>query len=134
MIGAISIALSGLTAAAKRADAAASNIANVQSTGAIGGGGPAPYTPVDVKQTAQSPGQGGGVRAEYAPRNPGFVPAYDPSSPFADANGIIGVPNVDLATEAVNLKIAELAYKASAKTLSVSEDMANALFKALDRK
>ena len=48
-------------------------------------------------------------------KNKPFVPAFDPGSPFADENGMIGVPNVNLAEEAVNLTIAEVNFKASAR-------------------
>ena len=131
MTNAIGIALSGLQAAAKRVNAVASNIANLQTVGSLTPGGQAPYTPLEVQQTAQA---NGGVASDYAPRNPAFVPAYDADSPFADENGVIGVPNVDLATEAVNLNLAELTYKANLKTIEAARDLDKELLSIFDRK
>jgi len=135
MINAIQIALSGLQAAGKRAEASASNIANMTTSGSLEPGGPAPYSALTTTQTAVTDKNGNslGVRAENAPSNRPFVPAYSPDSPFANSEGMIGVPNVDLAEEIVNLKLAETAYKASAKTITASSDMQDELLRVLDR-
>jgi flagellar basal-body rod protein FlgC len=131
MIDAISSALSGLTAASRRVDAAASNIANVNTAGSFDPGGQAPYKPVDALQTSQS---GGGVRAEFVDRDPASFAAYNPSSPLASGEGLVAVPNVDLATEIVNMKEAEIAYKANLKALQTAADLTDELLKAVDRK
>lgn len=131
MINAITTALSGLVASAKRVEASASNIANVQTSGSLEEGGKAPYSALTTVQSAQ---QGGGVRADIVQKDPAFVPAYSPDSPFADGEGYIGVPNVDLAEEAVNLKVAELTYKANLKTIETAADLQKDLLDAVDRK
>lgn len=136
MINVINTALSGLAAAAKRVEATASNIANVSSAGALDpANGRAPYTALTTTQTSVSGanGTGLGVRSEFAPLTPGFVPAFDPGSPFADENGLIGVPNVNLAQEAVNLKLAEVTYKAHASVLRTADELSEELLRALDR-
>ncbi len=130
MINAIQTALSGLTAASKQANASASNIANQQTAGSLEEGGQAPYTPRDVARTADA---NGGAAATTVSRNPPFVPAYDADSPFADENGIIGLPNVDLATEIVNLNLSEIAYKANLKALQAASDLSNELFRIIDK-
>ena len=136
MINAIHIALSGLQAAGKRAEASASNIANMTTSGSLEPGGKAPYGALTTVQTAVNDpsGNGAGITAENVPSNRPFVPAYSPGSPFANSDGLIGVPNVDLAEEIVNLKLAETAYKASAKTIRANADMQDDLLRALDRK
>lgn len=136
MTNAIQIALSGLSAAVKKVNASASNIANLQSVGSLEPGGQAPYTPIGTAQSAvtDQSGNGLGVRSDYVPKNQPFVPAYSPDSPFADANGIIGVPNVDLAEEAVNLNLAEITYKANIAVLKTAEELSDELFKAFDKK
>lgn len=108
MIGAISNALSGLMAASKRAEASASNIANLSTPD---------YTPVTTVQTA---GQNGGVLAENRPRLDGTTQTY--------------VSGVDLAEEAVNLKIAEIAYKANIATIRAAEDMTDELLSTFDER
>jgi flagellar basal-body rod protein FlgC len=133
MIGAISTALSGLMAASKRADASASNIANMHSAGSLDkDSAKQPYSAVTTVQTSH--GDTGGVSATNIPKQPGYVPAYAPGSPHADAKGMIGAPNVDLAEEAVNLKLAEISYKASIKALQVAQDMAKETTRIFDKK
>jgi flagellar basal-body rod protein FlgC len=129
MFGAIGTALSGLRAAATKVAASADNIANMDTTGALTGN-PAPYAPVQTEQQALT---NGGVSATNVAR-PGFVPAYDPQSPFANTDGLVGVPKVDLANEIVNLDIAKTAYKANAKVMQAASDMQNDLLKIFDRK
>ena len=130
----ISIALSGLQAATKKVNATASNIANLQTVGSLEEGEQAPYTPIGTQQTAvtDASGNGLGVRTDYVAKNQPFVPAFDPDSPFANEDGIIGVPNIDLAEEAVNLNLAEITFKANVETLRTAEELADELFKIFD--
>lgn len=136
MIGTINIALSGLGAATKQLNASASNIANLQTVGSLAEGGQEPYTPVDsINSTVtDTNGNGQGVTSAYAPRNPAFVPAYDPNSPFADENGIIGLPNVDLAEEAVNINLAEIQFKANLEIIQTASELSEELFRIVDDK
>ena len=130
MIGAISTAISGLFAASKRAEASAENIANALTSGALDEKeGPAPYS---AQTTIQQTGETGGVRAENIPKDPGYVAAYSPDSPFANEDGLIAVPNTDLAEDAVNLKIAEKAYKANLATIKTANEMNDELLRVLD--
>jgi flagellar basal-body rod protein FlgC len=123
------IALSGMKAALQRLDAAASNIANVRSYGplpsAAATGYPPPYTPVDVVQMSVA---GGGVvsRVINSPRGP--VAYYDPSAPYADASGMVGAPDIDLAGEMVNLITAELDFAANLMVLRAESEMMASLF------
>lgn len=134
MVNAISIALSGLNAASKKLQASASNIANLQTVGSLQEGGQAPYTPQTTVQEAQTDSEenGQGVSSEIIPRNNPFVPAFDPDSPFADEEGIIGVPNINLAEEIVNFKLAELNFKANIKTLETAEELSDELLRIVD--
>ncbi len=136
MINAISTAISGLAASMKRLGASASNIANFATTGSLEEGGKPPYSPKTVQQVtvADRNGNSLGVHTVTYTKDPAFVPAFDPDSPFADSEGNIGVPNVSLAEEAVNLKIAELAYKANLMVIRTEEEMQEALMKSFDRK
>lgn len=132
MIGAISTALTGLFAASKKVEASAANIANMGSAGSLAPNSPnRPYEALTTVQTAM---QGGGVSAANIPRKPGFVNAYAPDSPFANADGLVGAPNVDLAEEAINLKIAELSYKANINVLKTANEMSEELSRLFDEK
>ncbi|MCB1532897.1 MAG: flagellar biosynthesis protein FlgC [Alphaproteobacteria bacterium] len=133
MLGTINIALSGLEAASKRVNASASNIANLQTVGSVEADGKAPYDPLTTKQTALNiDGNGAGVRSEIVSAGRPFVPSYSPDSPFANAEGLIGVPNINLAEEAVNLLIAETTYKANIATLKTAEELSDELLSIVD--
>ncbi len=126
------IALTGLNSASMRLNASAANIANFMTSGSLEPGGQSPYIPRDAVAKAQ--GETGGVQTEIINRDPAFTPAYDPNSPFANDQGYIGVPNVDLATEIVNMKLAEISYKANLKTIQTSRDMFGELLRSFDKK
>jgi len=131
MINTIQIALSGLHANSKKVEASAANIANMTSSGRLSGEGQQPYSAVTTVQEAT---ESGGVKTTIVAKNPPFTPAYDPGSPLADENGTVGVPNVDLAEEAVNMSVAKAAYKANIATLKTADEMQQELLRALDRK
>ena len=62
------------------------------------------------------------------PLSPAHVAAYEPDNPDADANGLVGQPNVDLAQNFVELMLAEHAYKANAVTLRTIDELSKALY------
>lgn len=131
MTNAIGIALTGLNSASLKLNASASNIANLNTVGSLTDENNAPYTPI----TTQSKSLGsvtGGVQTDIIPQNPAFVPAYDADSPFADENGLIGVPNINLAEEIVNIKLAEISYKANLKTIDVAGELFDELLDSFD--
>lgn len=120
------ISLSGLNAARLRIDVSASNVANADSTGALpdpktgNAGSPAPYQPLQV---SQQPVISGGTIAGVMPRTPSFTAQFSPDSPYANADGLVGAPNVDLATEGINQITALNAYKANLRVLRVADDL-----------
>lgn len=127
MIAASTIATTGLAAASLRLEAAAANVANVRTTGALPDGpdgARAPYAPVDVVQRDVT---GGGVDARLTPRFPAYTPMADPGSPDANADGLVAAPNVDLATEMVDLLTARLTFEANPAVLGSSRDAVRAL-------
>ena len=128
MINAIGIALTGLNSASLRLNASASNIANLSTVGSLTDPDSAPYTPVTTQSTAL--GEIGGVKTQIVPKDPAFVPAFDPDSPFADENGVIGVPNISLEEEIVNLKLAEITYKANLKTIDAAGNLLDELLES----
>ena len=119
-------------AASKKAQVSSNNIANASTTGSLDPSkGPKPY---EAQQTVTTSVAGGGVSAASVSRQPGFVPSYEPDSPFADESSMVGAPNVNLEEEMINLKVAEQAYKANAQTIRVAKDMSEELLNALDKK
>ncbi len=132
MIKVINTALTGLSAASKSVEAGANNIANITSSGSLDPESEnQPYnTQIVTRQTNKT----GGVTANITTKSPAFVPAYSPDSPFADENGNIGVPNTDLAEEAIKIKLAELSYKANLSVIKTASELQEELLKTVDEK
>lgn len=115
-------AVSGLSAASLRLSTAANNIANSGDTAALQPkpGQDQPFQPEQVVQQAVPTG---GTTAAQTPVTPASNPFPDPGSPFADANGVVAVPNVDTAQELVNTAIAQFSYGANLKVLETAQHM-----------
>jgi flagellar basal-body rod protein FlgC len=136
----LSIATSGLSAASLRLDVAANNIANALTTGplpATSGSGapaggsssnnsnlPAVYVPLQVNQAAQS---SGGTVATVSAVSPGFTAQSDPGAWFANQDGLVAAPNVDLASQFVQLLTAKYAFAANAKVVQSYADTTRSL-------
>ncbi len=138
MADAITIALSGLRAQTQRLGATASNIANATTSGAVPGsdapaGSPALYRPLRVDQTAifTADGQGAGVRAEVSADEDGITRVYDPDSSFADSEGFVAVPQIELTEEITNLLVAKTAYKANLSVIKTEKELQDQLLDTL---
>jgi flagellar basal-body rod protein FlgC len=141
----LSVATSGLSAASLRVSVAASNIANVLTTGplpATGGSGtsggagnssnksnfPAAFVPLRVNQVDQTSGASpGGTVATVSAVSPSFVAQSDPTAPFANQDGLVAAPNVDLANEFVQLLIAKESFAANAKVIQAFNNTTKSL-------
>src|SRR4051812_42158893 len=121
-----SMAVSGLKAAMTRLGAAASNLANADSAG------PIPVTPptqpvpqglgnvyqaVTVSQSAR----GAGVLAEVTPTLPSYSVVYAPDAPYANAQGLVAVPNVDPGAELVSVIQARAEFLANLAMLRTED-------------
>jgi flagellar basal-body rod protein FlgC len=135
----LSIAISGLSAASLRVNVAASNIANLSTTGplpassgsGLGGIGPtfpAAYVPLQVNQVGQSSGSTlGGAAATVSAVSPSSTAQFDPGAPFANQDGLVAAPNVDLASEIAQLTIAKYSFIASAKVIQAYSETMDSL-------
>lgn len=131
MSGVTSIAASGIRAASLWLEAAASNIANMNDAGPVAdpaqvlaAGAGQVYQPVSV---AQQPQPGGGVAASLQPVQPPSTLAYDPNAPFANMQGMVAVPNVDLATQLVDMTQAAHSLRANVAVFKVASQMSKTL-------
>jgi flagellar basal-body rod protein FlgC len=127
----LSIATSGLVAAARRLEVSARNVANALSSGpspdadaAIKESYPAAYNALRVDQVEAA---GGGTLAIVRQDSPGTVPTFDPNAPYADANGMVSAPNVDLANEAVQQLMAREAFAMNAMVVRTYAQMMKSL-------
>ena len=126
MIPAFNNAVGGLRAASVRVAIAADNIANIGTTRAIGDATYNGFAPTRAVQTSGA----GGPRVTAKPVSPAFLNEYNPSNPDANSEGLVGRANVDLVANIVELKQAEIAYKANAQVLRTAAEMSGHLLDA----
>jgi flagellar basal-body rod protein FlgC len=127
----LSIAASGLAAASRRLEVSASNIANMSDTGPLPGANvpnaasfPPAYAPQRVDQVEVA---GGGTATTVTTLSPSYVTSYDPGAPYADKNGLVAAPNVDLGNEIVQQITARYAFALNARVIQVEAEMMKAL-------
>lgn len=125
-LGGFGVSASGLRAERMRMEVAASNIANAETTRGPEG---TPYRRrlvVFSEQLDQTLGAGGagrrdlpgGVQIASIEQDPSpFRTVHDPGHPDANADGIVELPNVDIAMEMVDLASAARAYEANLTAL-----------------
>jgi flagellar basal-body rod protein FlgC len=127
---ALGIAASGMAAEYDRLTAVASNIANASSVGAIPGSA---YRAREVVFEAVPAGDYGGpasvgmsgVRVAAVVESAEPLPsAYNPGSPFADANGYVTTSNVKPVEEMVNMISAQQDYQANLEAFNVAKSLA----------
>ncbi len=121
---------SALTAQRLRMEVIATNLANAETTGPGG-----PYRrklPVFAEQVRNLPGvsrgfKGEGVKVVAVVEDPSpFRKVYDPSNPFADAQGFVEKPNVNPVTEMIDLMAATRAYEANVSVLNDAKRLVEA--------
>jgi flagellar basal-body rod protein FlgC len=125
----LSIASSGLAAASLRLQVSANNVANISSTGPLpdapnAAGFPPAYAAERINQVDVA---GGGTSATVSTVQPGTVSQYDPGAPFANKDGLVAAPNVDLATEAVQQITARIEFAANVKVIETESEMMKTL-------
>ncbi|MHB1313915.1 MAG: flagellar basal body rod protein FlgC [Christensenellales bacterium] len=134
------ISASGLTAQRLRMDVISQNIANIDTTRTEAGG---PYRRrvavfaskegnafASYLSAARAASVGRGVYiARIAEDMSDFKMEYDPTHPDANADGYVSLPNVDEATEMVDMMSATRSYEANVTAFNA---MKNIAMKALE--
>ena len=133
MTDAMTISASGMRAAIATLSSVAENLANANSDG------PVPNTPPTqaVAQTAgsvyqptvsvQSAAPGGGVITSLQPSLPAYNLAYDPQAPYANMQGMVATPNVDMPTQILDQIEAANSFRANVAVYKA----ASGLYKSL---
>lgn len=126
MVSAINTSLSGLTAASKRIEVAANNIANQNSTKTREGDQVVdkPYTPQRVDLVSLS---NAGVQAKVNDVTPATTQVPDVNS----QSGLTDVPNIDQAQQLIDLNVASYDYKANIKAIQVQDKVQQSLLDIL---
>ncbi|MBA4393393.1 MAG: flagellar basal body rod protein FlgC [Desulfobacca sp.] len=120
------VSASALDAQKGRMNTIASNMANVHSTQTEAGG---PYIKKDVIFSPMPIGSDNataleGVRlVQVVDSQDPIKNLYDPGHPDADKNGFVGMPNINIMEEMVNMMMASRAYEANVTTFNMSKSM-----------
>jgi flagellar basal-body rod protein FlgC len=147
-MSAITTATSGLYAATQQLDVAASNLANSQTTGVLASGvsgtqassstpstlsspattgpstaPPLAYQPLQLVQYSNADIAGGGVSTTVQPTSPAFYAAYAPSAAYANANGQVAAPDIDLPSQIANQASALIQFQANLKVIQASDQL-----------
>jgi flagellar basal-body rod protein FlgC len=129
---AAAISASGMLVQKARVEAAALNLANINTTQAAGVAGFQPVTAViHARPTAFAQALAGGS-AQLATAHAELVPladqgprmAYEPGHPHADANGMVAYPPVEHAKEMLTVTAALRSYEANLAVLQVTKSLA----------
>ena len=124
MTSIVGSALAGITAATKRIDVSAQNIANADSVGTPGAKDKnESYKAVEPIQTSNS---SGAPEVKVREKIPSTVPVYAPNNSLANEEGFVESPNVDLASELVNQSLAMHSYKANMKMFEIWNELQKA--------
>lgn len=120
------IAGSAMTAQSMRLNVTASNMANADSvTGSDG----QPYRARQVVFQAKplnasmAAGSNGVVVARVVDDPSPFKQVYDPKNPFADAQGYVNRPNVNVVEEMTNMISASRSYQANVEMMNTAKTM-----------
>lgn len=123
MFDILSISGSALTAQSARLNAVASNLANADSM--VGADGK-PYRAKQVvfQATPMGPAGGNGVRVTGVVESAAPLrQVYDPSSPAANEQGYVSMPNVNVVEEMVNMISASRSYQTNAEVMSATKSL-----------
>lgn len=133
-LNSLNIAGSGLTAQRLRLDVVSQNLANVNTTN---GAGVDPYRrkTVTFGEKTQTTFQGyldqldkqpGGVEVTKIGEDPtDFKLSFDPTSPDADEDGYVRLPNVDTVTEMTDLLESSKSYQANVTSFNALKNIAS---------
>lgn len=122
LLNIFSIAGSALTAQSARLNTIASNLANADS---VAGADGRPYRArqVEFKATAVE-GGGTGVRVTRVVESQAPLRMrYDPSSPAANEQGYVAMPNVNVVDEMVNMISASRSYQNNAEVMNAAKSL-----------
>ena len=116
-----------MAAASQRLQVSAENVANASSDGPTSSASPAvqaQYAPAyAAQQVDQFATADGGTGTVVTDVQPATVTAYDPTAPFADANGDVASPNVDTASQAIQQATASYDFAMNALVMRVYSQM-----------
>ena len=133
MYGALDISTSGLVAQRTRLDIISANLAN-KDTLLNADGEYEPFRRRYLELAAGDPatGEGRGVHIASIEIDDGPLRLkYDPDSPYADADGYVGHPNINSVVEIMNAMEATRSYEANITAIEATKSMFSAALQIL---
>jgi flagellar basal-body rod protein FlgC len=118
LFGAMNTAASGLTLFRTWLDATADNLANLRSAAKPG---ETQFESRLVLAEANENGDGAHVAAIVS-RDETPHPEFDPTHPYADENGMVRYPGVDVGVEMTNMVAAQRGYQANIAALTAAKE------------
>ena len=118
LFGAMNTAGSGMSLFRTWLDATADNLSNLRS--AARPGQPA-FRSKLVLAAANEEGDGAHV-VDIVSRDETAQPEFDPTHPYADANGMVRYPGVDMGVEMTNMVAAQRGYQANISALTAAKE------------
>lgn len=122
MLSGVDVTASALNAEKIRMDVVAQNIANAHTTRDVDGQAYKRKV-VAFESVLDSTGKGVGVSQISNDPTPGEM-VYNPNHPDANKDGMVEMPNVNIATEMVDLMTSSRAYEANLSVIRNAKQMA----------
>jgi flagellar basal-body rod protein FlgC len=124
---ALKISGSGMEAEATRLRVVSENIANARTTGDTPGADPYRRKTITFSNELDRASGAKMVNVKKIGVDKGnFIEEHDPSSPAADAKGMVKLPNVNMLVEMADLREANRSYEANLQSIRQSRDLISA--------
>ncbi len=133
MFDVLEMGATSLMAQRTRMDTIASNVLNINTTHNEKGEKVPFRRRIAIFQAGAGKGSTKpGVHVKQIMQDPSpFQERYDPGHPDADAKGIVKYPNIDMATEMVNMLEASRAYEATVTMMETTKAMYNSTLRLI---
>ena len=125
LFGPLGASASGIDAAQTWIDAIAGNVANSNDVASVGQSVYQEQEPILTPTGATGPGQiGDGVAVSgVALGSAAGTVESDPGSVLANSQGLVRVPNVDLAQQFTNMIMAERGFQANSRVITATDEV-----------
>lgn len=138
LLDVFNVAGSAMSAQSVRLNVTASNLANAQSVSSSVGTTYRARHPVFAAVQADALSEAGGVETDLSPSRGvqvlGIVESaapldlrYEPDHPYADADGYVAYPNVNVVEEMANMISASRSFQVNVQTMQSAREMATRL-------
>jgi len=111
------------SASTSSTSASAASAASASSPTGSSSTPPTAYQPLQLVQYTNADIASGGVSTDIQPTSPAFYAAYAPSASYANSNGQVAAPNIDLPSQIANQASALIQFQANLKVIQASDQL-----------